>query len=205
MTVRFSKFFVTKYKECHQDPRTEKVRRENQYPLDVCQTPSDGCFMGPGTHVSSASVALSLKAIHLPVLKRLLGQLWSRGAASSPRTCTRATDKVPDASGSLTFQFSGFGVQHPLFLLILTRNSFIFISVPKTKTKTKQNEPTAPTMSVALVTAPSRTEPQRPRWALAFHSQGVDRVLDDLNPAVPLLFGAGVHFHHLWVPDPHTD
>lgn len=35
--------------------------------------------------------------------------------------------------------------------------------------------------------------------------QGVDCVLNDLNPAVSLLFRAGVHFYHLWIFYPHAD
>lgn len=45
----------------------------------------------------------------------------------------------------------------------------------------------------------------RRRWAVGPSSQGVDRVLNDMNPAVPLLFGAGMDFHHLRVSHPHAD
>lgn len=43
------------------------------------------------------------------------------------------------------------------------------------------------------------------RRALVSHLQGVDCILNDMNPAIPLLFGAGVDLHHLWIFHSHTD
>lgn len=61
-------------------------------------------------------------------------------------------------------------------------------------------------MSITLATAQSVMESQASGgWRAGLNSQGVDCVLDDVNPAVPLLFGAGMDFHHLWIFHPHTD
>lgn len=90
-----------------------------------------------------------------------------------------------------TFQSSHFRIGQFLFKLGLTRDSFIFISIPGQETRLSyyRNTPSAPSAS------------QEPLGIL----HGVHCVLNDLDPAVALFFGAGMDFHHFGIFSTHAD
>lgn len=97
----------------------------------------------------------------------------------------------PLFQADFTFQSSHFRIGQLLFNLRLTRDSFIFISIPGQETRLNyyRNTPRAP------------PAPQEQLSAL----HGVHCVLNDLYPAIALLFGAGMDFHHLGILPTHAD
>lgn len=92
----------------------------------------------------------------------------------------------------LTFQRSDSCVWQFLFKFRLTRDSFILILIPAWK---RHISVTIRTWSCASLTLPEQLG--------SLH--GTYCVLNDLHPAVPLFFGAGMHFHHFGIFHTHAD